>query len=45
MSATEKAAVPGNGDFGVLKVIVSLVILSGLSSMRPRRIMIPQVVF
>jgi hypothetical protein len=42
---TEKVAVPGNGDFGVLKTIELLVIVVGRSSSIPRRIMIPQVVF
>lgn len=44
-SETEKAAVPGRGDFGALNVIVSFVMLSGFSSIKPRRMMIPQVVF
>lgn len=42
---TEKVAVPGNGDFGVLKINESLVIYVGRNSRIPRRMMIPQVVF
>jgi hypothetical protein len=42
---TEKAAVPGSGDFGVWKTIESLVIFVGFNSIIPRRMTIPQVVF